>query len=327
MPVVPDRMPHIDDMPCQIGRASSATQVALPLAHACNHIQGYLLRGMWHVQSCNADGEAPGNGQMYIYRHPNCTHIFGCLGVSEITQATATVSVKAGTGLARSYSCRATHLDSVLFDVCAPFSTADSGYTTVTVSSTDCSVRWSMFGDLYRDSLSAATEDCVDLYSTTYRRCGLSEGEVISDSATAGPARLIAEPANAWTNARRQAVSWWTCTALSCSSAAWVNPFGTDANWRHQARKQRSTDATMNYRVYARTWCDAGTTYDWQCTSSYYSNVVQETGKTQTTATWNSAGGLATSNVSGENFIFEMRRTAGSGDMYISGLSILEDDQ
>jgi hypothetical protein len=297
----------------------------MPVANAINHLEGYLLRGMVHHQA-GVVNETAGRGQFYVYRHPNCDHLAGSFCIDAIAQASATVSVQAGSGTAATIYARATHLDSIQADCVAPFAASDTGYVVVTISATDCAVRWSMMGDLYRDAMSVATDNCVELYDATYPRNGLAEGEVISDSTRSGPAKFLTEPANCWNYARRQAVSWWTTTALSCASTSWTNPYGDDLSWtwRHKARRKTAATTQQNYRVYARTHCAAGVTYSWRCTTSL--GTVTQTGLTQTSATWNSQTQLACDATATDAFTFQAQRTAGSGSIYITGISILEDD-
>ena len=323
---VPRIMPVLYGPAADTSAVGSSSRLVRPLADGLNHLAGYCLRGpicaMHNRQPAASTGET---GRIYTYRHPNCDHLLLWAVVGASAQSTAAVSLKAGSGTATSAEAYFPDLatGTAQIQIVAPWGGADSGYQEVVITGTQVGFYDVAIWELYRTTLDSG-EIGSEYIDTTHPRAGLGAGQYLIQSASAGVSGLITETGEAWDHQIRQLVGWWGTDVSVANGLGWTDPFG-GAVFRHQAR-QKKAETTRDYRIYAYTRIDAGVTGEIRVTSG---TETQTSGSLiHTTDAWTGtplAQPLAVYTTTGDAITFEMQVTAGTGSIYCSALSILED--
>jgi hypothetical protein len=267
----------------------------------------------------------------YTYRHPNARYLHFWLRHGQTNQSTATITITAGSGTPTVVDIAEPLSRTGELEIIAPWGASDSGYCAVKIDGADVGFGDVIGWELARTTLDIADGDlAIEPFDTTIPLGGLREGRRIVESDRAGISGVIARSEDAWDYGIRQAIGWWDYEAREVDSTSWTCPFDDDMTFRHRARLKDGTSSTRDYRVYAFTWCDAGTTFRWRMTAQNpvaADDTVTSGSLTHTAGDWTGSPvtGLAIDALGDAELLFEMRRTGGSGSCYVLALSVPEE--
>jgi len=326
MALVQSIMPHLYVPATKIGMPGSSGRLFLPMVNGINHLGGHMLGNLRCAVTMDANGEDSSynhQGSFYTWRHPNCDYLVIHAELGEVKDSPFSIQVQAGTGAAQIHEA----WEAGDVDFLVPWHGDDTGLCEVTISCDNCALRSFVAWDLSRNSLSAASDHALEHTDGTYRLAGFQEGYYLIESATAGMGGIIAQAENAWSDCHRQYVAWFDPYDGRMSSLGrWDDPFATDFDWKVRARLKDAVSDSYGYAtVYVHTKCDAGVTdYDWRLRSD--DDEVGGTGLSNTTYAWDSATTLAIKNGEVDTLAFETQVNAGSGDVYVNRISVIETD-
>lgn len=320
MITVPTACNAIEDTDMRTAKPASSTRLAIPVQGGINHLIGNVLGGLKHVSTGNTS--ATTRADLLVYRHPNARSLTFAVGQNETLSQTAYICARCGNGPVVVFSDTSSGPRKAMNLFEAQWSTVDTGWSTVIVSTVQRTIGSLAVWDTPRDELDTG-DSFVDWEDSTQPMVALTVWDKIGASAEAGPKAMVTQSANAWKHCHPQHVSWWAHTPLEVDSASWTDPF---SGQRFLARTRQLAAEQVNagyFRVHS--WCDASTTYSYRITSSNpggSADTVTVTGLTNTSAAWVApVSGLAISCTVDSDLTLEFQRTAGSGTIYVDGWS------
>lgn len=330
MPVdVPRIFPTFDSSAAKIRAVGSSIRFAQPMAGAINHLLGATKMGLlcWQTSEQEPAANTSMERSFYTYRHPNTTHLHCLIYTGSATSDSAKIEVTAGGGDTVSTEIGFHLVEERWLELVAPWDSADSGYQEIVITGTGVGFRCVVIHEVYNRRLDPASDTCLSTYETTYTDGGLRHDRYIMDSTVAGPEGMIARSKDAWSYGLRQGVSWWsTAGTRSVNSTSWTNPLNGQT-FSFKAR-QRQSESTRDHRVYAYTWCAATVSgYQWRMSSSGGGDTVTSGSLSHSSAAWTGSPltGLAIDCTAADDLTFEMRRTAGTGLIYVQRISAPEE--
>jgi len=236
------------------------------------------------------------------------------------------ISVTAGTGTTVSTSLTYGHLINRWHEFFPLWNSGDSGYCEVTIAGTELGFGAVMVQDIVRVDLDPSSDECLTNSDSSYPGGGLREGRYIIDSTSAGPKGMVDLSTSAWKYNLRQGPTWWTISGdKTVNSTSWTNPLGSGVTWRFQAR-QKKNESTRDHRVYAYTHCDATVT-SYEIRMSSNTDTVTSSSLSHTSYAWTGTPltGLAIDCTTYDTLTFEMRRTGGTGLLYVQRIAVPEE--
>ena len=207
---VPLFPPNTNAAATEIARPASGGRIAVPLADMSNHLLGHILNGLFHWQFSIVSPANSGIAEMYTHRHANCDFVYLMCGVSDNSQVGATLAGKAGSGATITHTMNTTTTATSIQVVPLLLPWGGDDYQKVTITPTNCSIRWLMLSSLPREALDEIGTTATDYFDSSLVLAGLRESEIITDSSEAGLVALRVAMEAAWDEHQRQAVSWWT---------------------------------------------------------------------------------------------------------------------
>jgi len=309
------------DTTVQTAAPCSSLRLADPAGRLINHANGYLLGGLRHCQNQNSYGaDTNDSARIYSYRHPNCDYVDVLVTIGQDISESWSLSVTAGDGAAQTISLTALYDLGTAIMIRAPWGASSTGAHPITVTWTSLNIRSIAIWDVPRETLGSG-DGQISSYDPSYPAIGTTIERVIAPSTVAGPLGMVQETINAWTNYRRQLMSWWTTTSTTATiTAGSYTDFFGGVGFRVRDRQKRSSDTTRDSTWYVWSWCSVGVDEYSIRISSGSDNVV--TTRTNTTAAWSTAmSGLAVSCVSDDSITIEGKINSGSGTVYLGAVS------
>lgn len=318
--------PGLYEAAAKIASPGSAAALFQPCVDVANHLLGHVLGGLRHFQvTPGTPAVTAVDGSFWAHRHPNCDHLFVWVKLEAVTQDSGGITIQAGTGSA---TYRDVYGDGVL-EFVVPWGASDSGWNEVTIATSDAAIKGIAVWDLPRSVLDAY-DHRVEYVDSLHPLGGFEVGRYLIESSQAGMGGLLAGSVYSWDDFVRPAVAWWTPSSpRSVNSTSWTNPFSipgaSTRTFRHRAR-QRQDESTRDLRAYAFTYCAPTVTgFEWRVSST--TGTVATATLTHTSGAW--TGGpiqqIPCYTGSDDPLTFQMRRTGGTGLVYVSRLTIGED--
>jgi hypothetical protein len=267
-------MPAIEATAAQTRVTGSASRFASPAVVGTNHVLGYRLSGLLHLQTryTAVDG-VEGVFRVMAQRHPNCDYLLAWFWVDTITQDSPTVTVTAGTGTPQA----ATPVDrtgGAELLVFAPWGASDSGWQEVTYDADGCTIGGAMIVCCPRATLGTG-DTYVAEHHSSHRAAGFGPNEcLIHDSGTQDVRSLAAAITSAKVALKPMAFSWTspddfkTVTGKD-PTTIWDVTMSPELHPLHRAPSWKSGDSDQGYRCYLRTRMGGtASSYAWQVTTS-----------------------------------------------------------
>ena len=322
----------------QAAQPTSALRVSNASAVAVNHHLGHMMGGVRVFQANSGLPTTTGGAYKWkIHRHPNADYLCVILrlrnGVSE-GGATGRVKMTAGAGTAQTYTTAAINLGTSYYErvvARVPYHTNDSGVVVFSTSTANLGVQAITVVDWPRETVTPAGDHGAAYYDGTYPRCGLREGDAISDSVTAGARGILGAVKQCWSDFCPSVVQWScpTATGFSAQGSSYANFFGGQ-QFRRRAPQKAATDTRTTCAVHAWAWgvfTGGGTEYALLATSANpgdgADDTAEVTGQTNTAGAWVSVGDLEVDCTAPALIKFEGKTDDVAGIVRIGALSIV----
>lgn len=336
--IVPAYFPVIPASAVKVAQPTSSLSIGIPAVNGTNHLLGHCLGGPRILQNCQGPASANGGTVTYrfkSYRHPNCDYVAVFVFVSAtISQGTSTIQVQAGTGTAKTRTYVPGDYSTIDVPFIVPWHSSDSGDAQITVTcAANINVASISAFDLPRLHIES-TDTRLSTHDDTHTRIGVEEGNYLAESDTCGPHGMVQRIEDAWDEYQPQIVAWSedcgsTTNAFTTTSASYVNILGgTVGAFQHRARQKKSGTTTATSRWHIYSWCESGTSTEYQLrvTSSTGGSAVESAALSNTTGSWQTAlSNVAIDNTADDDLTVDVKRTAGTGEVYVTAISGIED--
>ncbi len=320
---VPALMPTFDSAAARCRAIGSSIRLAQPIQAGCNHQLGRPGRLLcWQPSEIVPTVGASMERSFWTPRHPNTTHLHVLVftGAGE-GEGADTIAVQAGTGTEVVVGT-GSDIDKQWLELVAPWGVADADELEVVIKGTNIGFQHVMVREVDRSTLER-TDLVLAANDETYPAGGLRAGRYIHESTEAGVKGMIARAADAWKYDLRQQIAHWRVTEASINATDWTNPFAGDVFTA--LSRQKAAEATRDHRARAYVWGAVGVTgYQWRLRSG--SDTITSAVLVNTSPAWSAwLTGLAIDAVTRDSLTFEMKRTGGSGLVYVQRLCCSEE--
>ena len=319
---VPDFFQVPSSIQTKVGRAVSSLSIGLPCQNGCNYLLGNSLGGLRAMGSCDTSSKTASPTMRFkTYRHPNCSHL-GVFVIGSAGTSGGTIDVTVGTGATESgyVAPGSGYLNSVF--LVAPFGSSDSGDVEVLLEVSDLSIRSYSVFDMPRAALES-TDDAVFGCDSTYSRIGQIESLYLAESDETGPHGIIQQVNNSWDYYNPQIITWAedTTNAFSTTSTSYVDLFA--GSLRHTCRQKKSGTTTTDTRWHIYSKCSSGSTYKIYIYSG--TDDYETADLNNSSYAWQSAITIGGDNSGTDNYYVQVKRTSGTGTIYVAGVSGIEE--